>query len=99
MPLLVEMEKEYKARGVVFIGASLDDMSTRSKISDFATEHHVDFPVWVGATSNDLARLGLGGAVPATAFIDRNGNIVARVPGEIHKDQLKERIDQLLGSM
>src|SRR5690242_711151 len=50
MPALVEAEKIYGPRGVVFIAASLDDAKTKAKIPDFVSKYHVTFPVWVGAT-------------------------------------------------
>src|SRR5215470_6785816 len=34
MPMLVEAQKEYGPRGVVFIGVSLDDRQTRPKVPD-----------------------------------------------------------------
>jgi peroxiredoxin len=97
MPMLVRAEKDYKARGVTFIGASLDDSKTRKNVPEFARKHEVGFPVWIGATGDDLAKLGMGEAVPATAFIDRDGVIVARVSGQIPESELKERIDWLIG--
>src|SRR5664279_1688635 len=51
------MEREYAARGVLFIGASLDEAKTRAKIPVFLAEHKVGFPVWYGATADDLGRL------------------------------------------
>jgi hypothetical protein len=45
----------------------------------------------------DLQDLKLGQGLPATAFIDRDGRIVARVLGPIEKDQLKERLDWMTG--
>ena len=96
MPLLVEAEKEYGPRGVVFIGVSLDDRQTRPKVPEFAGEFQVGFPLWVGSTM-DLDDLKLGTALPATAFIDREGRIMARVLGQISKDELHERLDWLAG--
>lgn len=96
MPRLVEAEKEYKSRGVVFLGASLDDAASQGKIVGFVQDHQIDFPIWVGATADDLDKLEMGPAVPATAFLDREGHIVARVSGEIRPEELKERLDWLV---
>jgi thiol-disulfide isomerase/thioredoxin len=95
MPRLVEAERQYKAQGVIFLGASLDDATAESKIARFAQDRQIDFPILVGATADDLDRLDMGGAVPATAFIDPNGHIVARVSGEIRPAELEERLDWL----
>lgn len=96
IPLLVQAEKDYKSRGVIFIGASLDESKTRSVIPAFLNRYQVTFPIWVGASADDLAKLGMGEAVPATAFLDQDGRIVARVSGEIRDSELKERIEWLL---
>ena len=97
MPLLVDLEKEYAGRGVVFIGASLDDAKTRDRIPEFLSEHKIGFPVWYGATADDLDQLKLGGAVPATAFLDAEGHIVARILGQARPEEVKERLDWLVG--
>lgn len=97
IPMLVEMEKEYSSRGVVFVGASLDDARTIRQISDYILRYGIKYPVWYGATGDDVARLGLGVAVPDTVFLDQDGQIVARVMGEIRRREVKERLDWLLG--
>jgi thiol-disulfide isomerase/thioredoxin len=97
MPLLVEAEKDYGGRGVVFVGASLDDEQSKGQVPAFTAMHKVDFPIWYGATGDDLAKLGLGEAVPATAFLDQEGHIVARVLGQLRKEEVQERLDWLTG--
>src|SRR6266849_2586885 len=97
MPMFVEMEKEYQRRGVVFVAASLDDRETRPKIPDFIAEFNIGFPVLVGASTMDLDDLKLGQALPATAFLDQEGRIVARVIGQAQKNDWKERLDCLTG--
>ena len=97
IPMLVEMEKEYSNRGVVFIGATLDDAKSSRQISDYIVRFGIKYPVWYGATGDDVARFGLGVAVPDTVFLDPEGQIVARVSGEIRRREVKERLDWLLG--
>ena len=96
LPLLVSAQREYKDRGVLFVAASLDDAKSRPRIPEFLKQFDVQFPVWTGASGDDLARLGLGEAVPATAFLDEEGQIAARVSGQIRETEIKERIDWLL---
>ncbi len=98
MPVLVEAEKEYTRRGVVFVAVSLDDRETRPKIPDFIGQFKIGFPVWVGGSTMDLDDLKLGEALPATAFLDREGRIVARVLGQVSKNELYERLDWLTES-
>jgi thiol-disulfide isomerase/thioredoxin len=97
MPMLVEAEKTWAAKGATFIAVSLDDEKTQSNIPTFVARYHVAFPVWTGASSDELDKLHLGQGVPDTAFLDRDGVIVARVLGEIRRCELDERLDWLTG--
>ena len=97
MPLLAELEKQYSDRGIVFLGASMDEPKTRGKVPEFLAAYKIEFPVWYGATADDLDALKLGPAVPATAFLDSQGRIVARILGQARAEELKERLDWLAG--
>lgn len=95
MPLLVKIEKEYSAKGTVFIGASLDE-AHREKIAESAKRYNVPYPIWMGATADDLERFHLGQTVPATVFLSQDGAVLFRVSGEIRESELRERLDWLL---
>ena len=97
MPMIAAMEREYRSRGVAFLAISLDDVKTQRRIPEFVKEHGITFPVWKGATSSDLDRLDLGEAVPATAFVNREGRVAARILGQMAETELKERLEWLLG--
>jgi thiol-disulfide isomerase/thioredoxin len=97
MPMLVDMEKQYAPRGIQFIAASLDDAKTKARIAEFLAAHQITFPVWYGATADDLDQLKLGGAVPATVFLDAEGHTVARILGQARPEEVKERLDWLTG--
>ncbi|HEV2498884.1 MAG TPA: TlpA disulfide reductase family protein [Terriglobia bacterium] len=97
MPMLVKEEANYRDRGVVVIGVSLDKPGDEDKIRAFISKYHIAFPVWTGGTADDLDRWKLGPAVPATAFIDPDGKIEGRIKGEIRKPLLEHRLDWMLG--
>jgi thiol-disulfide isomerase/thioredoxin len=97
MPMFVSVEKQWAAKGIVFIGASLDDRAAQKNIPGFLKTFDIDFPIWKGATGDDLAKLGMGEAVPDTAFLDEEGEIVMRVLGEIKKNELLERLQWITG--
>src|SRR5260370_2579418 len=59
MRMLVEMEKEYGARGIVFVGVSLDDEKTQNKIQAFLREFQVTFPICADPPPDPLATLGI----------------------------------------
>lgn len=96
MPMLVAAERQYRQRGVVFLGASVDDSKTQKSILAFLDRYHVTYTILTGASADDLAKLKLGIAVPATAFVDAKGVIRFRILGQMHTDELQERIDWLL---
>lgn len=96
IPLLVDMEREFAPKGVIFIAASLDEEKARSTVLEFIKRYAIAFPVWFGATIDHLDRLQMSDAVPATAFVDSEGEIVARVSGAITREELRERLEWLL---
>jgi thiol-disulfide isomerase/thioredoxin len=97
MPLMVEAEKTWGPKGVVFIGASLDDSKSKKNIPEFVKQYQIVFPIWTGATAGDLAKLKLGEAVPDTLFLDADHVPFARVLGEIRKSELEERLAWVTG--
>jgi len=97
MPLLGEMQKKYEDKGVVVLGASLDDEKTQPLIQPFAEKNKIPFPLLLGGTTDHMRQLRLGEAIPATAFFDADGNLVARVLGELNKSDLQNRLEWMLG--
>jgi thiol-disulfide isomerase/thioredoxin len=96
MPDLAAIQNEYAALGVQVIGASTDEAANRPKILQFVRETKVNFPIWTGATGADMARFGLGEALPGTVVIDRTGKIVKVISGVIDVADLKKQIDSML---
>ncbi len=98
MPDLSAIQNEYAALGVQVIGASTDEAEDRAKVLQFIKDVKINFPVWVGATSQDLLRFGVGTALPATIIIDREGKTVKMISGIVNLTDLKKDIDAMLKS-
>ena len=98
IPMLVKTEKDYRAKGVAFIAASVDDRKSRKNVPEFVSKYNVGLSIWLDANADDLARLGMGTAVPATAFLDPGGRIAFRVEGPLREEEVRERLDWLVGS-
>jgi thiol-disulfide isomerase/thioredoxin len=98
MPMMVEAEKVWGPKGIVFVGASLDDSKTQKNIPAFLKEFQIGFTIWKGATPDDLDKLHLGEAVPDTAFLDSDHVVFSRVRGEIRKSELEERLIWITGN-
>ena len=97
MPMLAELQRKYADKNVVVLGGSLDDQSTQPKIQPFTEKDDISFPLLVGVTTEQMKELQLGESIPATAFFDADGNLVARVLGELNKSDLQHRIEWMLG--
>lgn len=85
MPMLVEAQELYTERGLVGIGASLDDSSTRSRIAPFIRKRKINFPVWVGATPAAIQpcahAFDVGRITPSNAS---TGSSAIRTSADIH---------------
>jgi len=98
MPDLAAIQNEYAALGVQVVGASTDDLNDRAKVLQFVKETKVNFPIWVGATTADMMRFGLGGALPGTVVIGRDGRIAKVISGVVNQAELRKQIDSMLAS-
>lgn len=96
MPDLSAIQNDYAALGVQVIGAAGDAPADSAKVLKFIREFKINFPVWVGATTDDMERFGVGSVLPATVIIDRNGKIVRREIGIIKAAELRQFLDSLL---
>jgi thiol-disulfide isomerase/thioredoxin len=96
MPDLAAIQNQYAALGVQVIGASAETLVEQKEVRKFVTDLKINFPIWLGATTADMARFGLGPALPGTAIIGRDGKIVAVYPGVIKLADLKKQLDTLI---
>lgn len=98
MPDLAAIQNEYAALGLQVIGASTDVADDRATVLQFVKETKVNFPIWVGASTADMIRFGLGAALPGTVIIGRDGRVVKVISGVVNQADLKKQIDSLLAT-
>lgn len=96
MPDLARVQNEYAALGVQVIGAAADPLSDQAKVRQFIKDTKVNFPVWLGASADDMRKFGLGSALPATVIIGRDGKVVAQIKGIVKEADLKKHLDALV---
>lgn len=94
MPELIELQNQFLAEGVQFIGVNVRD--TAPTALAFARQVNLNFPSIMDAKTGAVV-LGFTGvvtpqAVPTTLVIDSEGNVSARVLGRIDKAILEELI-------
>ena len=98
MPDLAAIQNEYAALGVQVIGASADEPEDRGKVLQFAKETKVNFPIWIGASTVDMVKFGLGTALPGTVIIDKDGRVARVISGVINRADLKKQLDSMLAT-
>lgn len=98
MPDLASVQNQYAALGVQVIGAAADTAEDRQKVMQFVKDTKLNFPVWLGASAEDMQRYGLGSALPGTVIIGRDGKIVATFKGVVKLADLKKQLDVMLAA-
>src|SRR5688572_10264810 len=98
MPDLAAIQNEYAAFGIQVIGASTDEATDRAKVLQFIKETKINFPIWMGATSSDMLRFGLGTALPGSVIIGKDGRIARVISGVVNQADLKKQIDAMLSA-
>ena len=98
MPDLAAIQNHYAALGVQVIGAAADTAADKQKVLQFIKSSKVNFPVWLGASAEDMQRFGLGSALPGTVVIGRDGKIAAKFRGIIKPAELRKQLDSLLAA-
>jgi len=96
IPLLVDVQAEFGARGVQVIGIAIDETEA---VAGFAERFEFNYPVLVGQEdAMDLGNRFLNGFIglPFTVFTDRSGRIMRVHNGEIHRDEIEAILAELL---
>lgn len=96
MPDLAAVQNEFAPMGVQVVGVSTDPVTDRNKVLQFVRETKVNFPIWIGGSSADMLRFGLGTALPGTVIINREGKITKIISGVTNQAALRKEIESLL---
>jgi thiol-disulfide isomerase/thioredoxin len=95
IPALTSLYRDYKDRGFVVLGVSVD--SEVSAIKPFARVMKMNYPVLVGAGREDLSSAyGPFVGFPTSVLVARDGAVCVRHVGILSKAKLEEQIAALL---
>jgi thiol-disulfide isomerase/thioredoxin len=95
-PMFVELQEEYGAQGLQFVGVAIDE---KEKVRDFIDTYGVNYPTLVGAEDAIEVAKQYGnrfGALPYTVVINRQGTIVHAQSGEMTRTKAETVIRPLL---
>jgi thiol-disulfide isomerase/thioredoxin len=98
IPMLVSLRNEYAPQGFEIVGIAIDN---DAKVREFAAKYNISYPILVAeARGLDLVRnLGnTAGGLPFTVMLDRNGVILSRRLGILHRSDIEPKIRALLHS-
>lgn len=96
IPTLIEIQRDYAARGVRIIGIAFDG---ESAVRSFADEHRIDYPLFLSGTGSAMYNAAFGnpsGSLPYTAILDRDQRILFQHNGELTLQQLQQQLEALL---
>jgi peroxiredoxin len=93
IPELVSTYAQYKDKGVVVLGVSIDDSA--ETLRAYAPQKQMNYPVLLMQNDVDEAYGPIFG-VPITFFIGRDGTISRKHFGPVSKEQVDREIEALL---
>jgi peroxiredoxin len=95
IPSLTALYRDYKARGFVVLGVSVD--SEVGSIKPFARSMKMNYPVLIGAGREDLSQaFGPFIGFPTSVLVARDGKVCVRHVGVVSKAQLERQVGALL---
>jgi peroxiredoxin len=95
-PMFVEVQEQYGATGLQFVGVAIDDAD---KVKDFMDTFGVNYPMLIGENDAISVAKQYGdrfGALPYTVVIDRQGRINTVQRGEMTRENVQQAIEHLL---
>lgn len=98
IPHLIEAQEKYGPRGIVFMGAAVEDNA--GSVRDFAKAYGINYAIAMAGKDQGISLLrALGNKIaglPFTIVLDRQGNIVAVKRGIMTPARLQQILDPLL---
>lgn len=94
MPWFVELQKQYGPEGLQIVGVAMDDASAQD-IAKFAQNMGVNYPILIGkeAVGNSYGGVQF---LPATFYIDRDGNVVDKIFGLKGRGEIEDDVKKVL---
>lgn len=96
MPLLVEAQSLYGARGLQIVGPAMDEVAA---VREMAARLRINYPLMADFAEVDAAMQALGnsaGALPFTVLISPDGTLLETVLGGLKREQLRDLIESHL---
>ena len=94
-PMFVQLQEQYRAKGVAFLGVQIDD--DPALLKPFKDEYKVNYPLLLANDRDDVQEaFGPFWGLPVTLMITRDGTICKRHMGLASREQMEKEIQKLL---
>lgn len=96
IPTFIELQQQYAARGVQFVGVAID---TRDQVIPYVDSAHINYLTLIGENDAVNVSHAFGNrldALPYTVIIDRQGTIAFVQRGELTREVAEQAIRTLL---
>jgi len=96
MPMLMDLQHEYRAQGLQVVGIALDELQN---VRSFIQQYGIDYPILVGgadAMETSAAYGNVQGVLPYSVLVDSDGIIRWQYTGEIQPDDISRLLDGTL---
>lgn len=96
IPEFIKLQNEFKSKNVQFIGIAIEDSQP---VKEYLDTIKINYPMLIGGDEAIALSHQLGNivnAVPFTVFVNSQGQIIHRQPGEIDREKVIEIITPLL---
>jgi thiol-disulfide isomerase/thioredoxin len=101
-PDLIQVDKDYRDRGLDFIAISLDDTADiKTAVPEFLRQMKATMPVFLLSVSDPEPVIlavdkDWSGALPATFLYDAHGKVVFKYYGRVKTPELRDAIEKVM---
>ncbi len=99
IPMINQMAREYRGKGLQVLGVNLDGREMKKAIDKFVVNEKIGFRILFDELAGDAFRVadpyGVAGT-PALFLIDKNGVVAFSVVGAVTAEQMKAEIGKVL---
>lgn len=92
MPGLVNVSKEFKQKGVEFVGVTLDE--DLSLVPPFIEKYQINYPILLPGNDPNVGNEVM--SLPTTFLYDKKGNLAKKYTGIVLESTLRSDIEDLL---
>jgi len=96
IPEFIELQKRYGDKGVQFVGIAIEE---REPVAEYLESIAINYPILIGGDGAVALAQQMGNsinAVPFTAVVNREGQIIYRQPGAFSNEQIVKIITPLI---